>query len=168
MRFGSRLGPISNQFWNQFGVPKLPQKWSEKSFFLVTFLKPFVWGLEALQVPLGSLPEPLMLILAASKTRKVWFFIVKQHFWKMILFGALKLFMALLGPSWLLLGPIWSQNGLENGPRTYPKVVPKIVQKTAPQKMNFKTILGSNLGPSWAKKSRAHFAPASPFQLQIS
>ena len=69
----------------------------------------------------------------------------------MILFGALKPFMALLGPSWLLLGPIWSQNSPENGPRNYPKVVQKMIQKTAPQKMNSKTILGSNLGPFWGQ-----------------
>ena len=86
----------------------------------------------------------------------------------MILFGALKLFMALLGPSWLLLGPIWSQNGPENDPKKYPKVVQKMVQKTAPKMLNSKTILGSNLGPFWAKKSTGHFAGALPVQLQIS
>ena len=69
----------------------------------------------------------------------------------MILFGALKLFMALLDPSWLLLGPIWSQNGPENCPRNYPKVVPKMVQKTAPPKIYSKTILGSNLGQFWGQ-----------------
>ena len=86
----------------------------------------------------------------------------------MILFGALKLFMTLLGPSWLLLDSIWSQNGPENGPRYYPKVVQKMIQKTAPQQMNSKTSLGSNLAPFWAKKSRAHFALAPPVQLQTS
>ena len=86
----------------------------------------------------------------------------------MILFGALKLFMALFGPSWLLLGPIWSQKGPGNGPRNYPKVVQKMIQKTAPQKMNSKTILGSNLGQFWAKKSTGHFVLALPVQLQIS
>ena len=86
----------------------------------------------------------------------------------MILFGALKLFMALLGPSLLLLGPIWSQNGPGNGPRNYPKVVQKMIQKTAPPKMNSKTILGSNLGPFWAKKITCHFTGALPVQLQIS
>ena len=69
----------------------------------------------------------------------------------MQLFGSLKLSMALLDPSWLLLGPIWSQNGPENGPKKYPKVVQKIVQKTAPKKLNSKTILGSNLGPFWGQ-----------------
>ena len=69
----------------------------------------------------------------------------------MILFGALKLFMALLGPSWLLLGPIWSQNGPENIPRNYPKVIQTIIQKTAPEMLNYNTILGSNLGPFWGQ-----------------
>ena len=86
----------------------------------------------------------------------------------MILFGALKLFMALLGPSWLLLGPIWSQKGPENGRRNCLKVVQKMIQKTAPQKMNSKTSFGSNLAPFWAKKSTAHFLLAFPVQLQIS
>ena len=86
----------------------------------------------------------------------------------MILFGALKLFMALYGPSWLLLGPIWSQNGPANGPRNFPKVVQKMIQNTAPQKMNSKTSFGSNLAPFWAKKSTVHFLLAFPVQLQTS
>ena len=75
----------------------------------------------------------------------------------MQLFGSLKLSMALLDPSWLLLGPIWSQNGPENGPKKYLKVVQKMVQKTAPKKLNYKTILGSNLGPFWGQ-----MAPKNP------
>ena len=84
----------------------------------------------------------------------------------MILFGAVKLFMALYGPYWLLLGPIWSQNNPENDPKKYPRVVQKKVQKTAPNMLNSKTSLGSNLAPFWAKKSTAHFALAPPVQLQ--
>ena len=83
----------------------------------------------------------------------------------MILFGAVKLFMAIYGPSWLLLGPIWYQNGPENGPRNYPKVVQKMIQKPAPPKTHSKTILGSNLGQFWAKKSTAHFTGALSLQL---
>ena len=86
----------------------------------------------------------------------------------MILFGALKLFMALLGPSWLLLGPIWSQNGPENSPRNYQKVLQQMIQKTAPQKMNSKTILGSNLGPFWAKNQPTISPQHQSVQLQIS
>ena len=81
------------------------------------------------------------------RREKYGFATVKSHFLKMMLFGALKLSMAFLDPSWLLLGPIWSQNGLENGPKKYPKVVQKMVQKTAPKMLNSKMILGSNLKP---------------------
>ena len=65
----------------------------------------------------------------------------------MQLFGSLKLSMALLGSSWSLLGPIWSQNGPQNGPKNGPKVVQKIVQKTTPNKVNFKPILGPKMDP---------------------
>ena len=59
--------------------------------------------------------------------------------------------MALLDPSWLLLGPIWSQNGPENGPQNYPKVVQQMGQKTAPKKLNSKTILGSHFAQFWSQ-----------------
>ena len=59
----------------------------------------------------------------------------------MQVFGSLKLSMALLGSSWPLLGPIWSQNGPQNGP----KVFPEMVQKTIPKKVIFKPILGPKM-----------------------
>ena len=65
----------------------------------------------------------------------------------MQVFGYLKLSMALLGSSWPLLGPIWSQNGPQNGPQNGQKVVQKMVQKTTPKKVIFKPILGPKLGP---------------------
>ena len=65
----------------------------------------------------------------------------------MQVFGYLKLSMALLGSSWPLLGPIWSQNGPQNGPQNCQKVVQKMVQKTTPKKVNFKPILGPKMGP---------------------
>ena len=65
----------------------------------------------------------------------------------MQVFGYLKLSMALLGSSWPLLGPIWSQNGPQNGPQNGQKVVQKMVQKTTPKKVNFKPILGPKMGP---------------------
>ena len=65
----------------------------------------------------------------------------------MQVFGSLKLSMALLGSSWPLLGPIWSQNGPQNGPQNCPKVVQKVVQKTIPPKVNFKAILGPKMDP---------------------
>ena len=69
----------------------------------------------------------------------------------MQVFGSLKLSMALLGSSWPLLGPIWSQNGPQHGPQNCPKVVQKIVQTTTPQKVNFKQILGPKLDPKMAQ-----------------
>ena len=132
MRFGSRLGPISNQFWSQFGVPKLLQKSSENSLFVVPFLNPFLWGLEALQVPLGSLPEPLMLILGASKTWKVWFPHRKMTLFENDTFWC---FEALHGPLGPILAPSWPdlvpkrsrkwpqklpKSGPKNGPKNYP------------------------------------------------
>ena len=65
----------------------------------------------------------------------------------MQVFGSLKLSMALLGSSWPLLGPIWSQNGPQNGPQNCPKMVQKVVQKTTPKKVNFKPILDPKMGP---------------------
>ena len=53
--------------------------------------------------------------------------------------------MALLGTSWPLLGPIWSQNGSQNGPQSGPKSVQTLVQKLTPQKVNFEPILGPKI-----------------------
>jgi hypothetical protein len=72
-------------------------------------------------------------------------------FLQMQVFGYLKLSMALLGSSWPLLGPIWSQNGPQNGPQNGQKVVQKMVQKTTPKKVIFKQILGPKLGPKTAQ-----------------
>ena len=74
------------------------------------------------------------------------------RFLQMQLFGSLKLWMALLDPSWLLLGPIWSQNGPEHDPKKMPKSCPKNGPKNCPQKvefpndcgLQFETILDSN------------------------
>ena len=65
----------------------------------------------------------------------------------MQVFGYLKLLIALLGSSWPLLGPIWSQNGPQNGPQNCQKVVQKMVQKTTPKKLHFKQILGPKMDP---------------------
>ena len=65
----------------------------------------------------------------------------------MQLSGSFKLLIALLGSSWPLLGPIWSQNGPQNGPQNCLKVGQKIVQKMTPKNVNFKPILGPELGP---------------------
>ena len=85
---------------------------------------PIFWGFETLQVPLGSLPEPPVIVLGASKTRKVWFW----H-WNFLLvvnavfhfFEALDVFLGfILAP----LGLLRTQSG------------PKMVQKLDPKSTN--------------------------------
>ena len=76
-------------------------------------------------MPPGSLLGPLEALLEGlwiPKTLKNYCFL---RFLKMQIFCSLKLFTALLGSSCPLLGPIWSQNGLQN----CPKVVKKVTQK---------------------------------------
>ena len=92
-------------------------------------------------VPLES---PLGKPLDPKNFKKLMFFF---RFLQMQVFGYLKLSMALLGSSWPLLGPIWSQNGPQNALQNCPKVVQKMVQKTTPKKVNFKSILGPKMGP---------------------
>ena len=162
------LDPFLTNFGINLGSQNCSINGQKINFFGSIFKTLFYEVLKLFKCLLGAFLSLLCSSWEPPRREKYVFPMVKWHFLKMILFGALKLFMALLGPSWLLLGPIWSQNDPENGPRNYPKVVPKMVQKTAPQKMNSKTILGSNLGPFWAKKSTGHFVLALPVQLQIS
>ena len=61
---------ISGSISRSISGPKLVQK---LFYFGSIFGTLFFSGLEAIQVPLQSLPEPLILLLRASKTRKVWF-----------------------------------------------------------------------------------------------
>ena len=168
IRFGSRLGPISNQFWIFLGSQNYSKNGPKIHFFGIHFKTLFYEVLKLFKCLLGAFPSLLCSSWQPPRREKYGFHIVKRHFLEMILFGALKLFIALLDPSWLLLGPIWSQNGPENHPRNYPKLVQKMIQKTAPPKMNSKTILGSNLGHFGPKKTRAHFVLALLVQLQIS
>ena len=76
--------------------------------------------------------------------------------------------MAILEPSWLVLGPIWSQNGPDNDPKKYPKVVQKMVQKTAPDMLNDKMILGSNLKLFSGQIASKTQRPISPQHLRFS
>ena len=168
MRFGSRLGPISNQFGGQFGVPKLLQKWSEYFLFLVPFLKPFCMrslsSSSASWEPSWASYAHLGKPLDPKNLKKPMVF---QCFCKFSFLGL----WSSQWPSWTHLGSCLARSGpktVPKCPRNYLKAVQKVIQKAAPQKVNSKTILGSNLGWFWAKKSRAHFAPAPPVQLQIS
>ena len=65
----------------------------------------------------------------------------------MQVFGYLKLSMALLGSSWPLLGPIWSQNCPQNGSQNCQTVVQIIVKTTTPKHVILKPILGPKMGP---------------------
>ena len=62
-------------------------------------------------------------------------------------FGSLKLLVALLGSSWHLLGPIWSQNGPQNGPKSGPKSAQKLVQKMDPKITPKMPVLGPKMAP---------------------
>ena len=60
-------------FGFHFGVHFGSKIDSKTVLFWFHFWNTFFSGLEAIQVPFESLPEPLILLLRASKTRKVWF-----------------------------------------------------------------------------------------------
>ena len=123
----------------------------QKMFLSVPFLEPFFEVLKLFKCLLGAFLSLLCSSWEASGPQKHWKTNCFLRFLQMQLFGSLKFSMALLDPSWLLLGPIWSQNGPENGPPKYLKVVQKFVQKTDPKKLNSKTILGSNLKQFWSQ-----------------
>ena len=63
-------------------------------------------GLKALQVPLESRLEPLMLVLSSHKTRKVWFYYNKTTFFANAVFRYFEALKDLLGPMLALLGPL--------------------------------------------------------------
>ena len=65
----------------------------------------------------------------------------------MQIFGSLNLLMAVLGPSWPLLGPIWPKNCPQNGSQSGPKMVQKLVQKMTHGNVKIKPILGPNMDP---------------------
>ena len=71
-------------------------------------------------MPLGSLLGPLEALLGGLWTSKTLNKTIFLLFLEMQLFGSLKLLMSLLGASWPLIGPIWSQNGLQNCPKVVP------------------------------------------------
>ena len=117
----------------------------------------FVEALELLGCLLGAVLGLLRLSWEASGPQKPEKTLGFLRFLQMQVFGYLKLLMALLGSSWPLLGPIWSQNGPQNGPRNCQKVVQKIVQNTTPTKID----LPQN-GLSWRARgtgsgSRSYF-----------
>ena len=111
------------------------------------FVSLFFEALELLGCLLGAFLGFLRLFWDASGPQKPLKTFGFLRFLQKQLFGSFKLLIALLGSSWPLLGPIWSQNGPQNGPQNCLKVVPKIVQKMASKKVHFRQILGPKLGP---------------------
>ena len=133
VHFGSKIGSKTVLFWFHF--------WN-----------PFFWGLEALQVPLESLPEPLILLLRASKTRKVWFSYCKITLFENDAFWYFKVHHALIGVILVHLGPLWLQNGPQNWPQNGPKMDPKWNQNLFHFWSHFWVIFGPFWGPFWGQK----------------
>ncbi len=146
-----KMGPIFGPFWSNFRTqngPKMAPKLVQNLVILgFIFGCLFCWVLKlfgCLFRAFLGLPRLSREASGPQKPSKTEGFL---RFLQMQVFGSLKLSMALLGSSWPLLGPIWSQNGPQNGPQNCPKVVQKVVQKTTPKKVNFKPILGPKMGP---------------------
>ena len=108
---------FSVHFVFHFGVQFGSKNDSKTVLFWFHFWNPFFSGLEAIQVPLESLPEPLILLLRASKTRKVWFSHRKITLFENDAFWYFKVHHALIGVILVHLGPLWSQNGAQNLPQ---------------------------------------------------
>ena len=75
-------------------------------------------------MPLGSLPEPLILLLRASKTQKILVSHCKITFLKMMFLGTLRLLMSSLESSCCILAHYDSKTD----PKTDPKMDPKWTQ----------------------------------------
>ena len=120
---------------------------------LVKFWNPDFLSLEALQVPLESRLEPLMLVLRAPKTRKVWFSVGKITFFAIAAFRA---FEALE----ILFGSILAHHGLfssKMAPKMIPKQTPKI-RKTCPKIGSLVSFILNILLPNFG----VHFVVQNP------
>ena len=127
----------------------------QKMFLSVPFLEPFFEVLKLFKCLLGAFLSLLCSSWEASGPQKHWKTNCFLRFLQMQLFGSLKFSMALLDPSWLLLGPIWSQNGPENGPPKYPKVVQKRSKKLPPTSWilrRFRAPIWDHFGVKWPLK----------------
>ena len=101
----------------------------------------------------ASLGRPL----DPKNLKKPMFFL---RFLQMQDFGSLKLLVALLGPSWPLLGPIWSQNGPQNGPKSNPKNAQNLVQKFDPKIPPKRPALDPKMDPKMAPKNLNVIGPS--------
>ena len=119
--FGSIFGPVFCLLVFHFGVHFGSKIGSKTVLFWFHFWNTFFSGLEAIQVPLESLPEPLILLLRASKTRKVWFSNSKITLFKMMHFGTLRFIMPSLESSWCILAHYDPKTELKTDPKMDPK-----------------------------------------------
>ena len=103
--------------------PHICYKTNPKNLIFASISGIVFWGFGALQVPLGSLPEPLMIVLGASKTRKVLFLYWKIILFEIVVFRYLEALDVLLGFILAPLGPIL-------GPIRPPKMVPRSAPKS--------------------------------------
>ena len=139
-------------FWSIFWVilgpiwdPKTAPKMIKQTCFFGSVFRMFFWGLKALQVPLGSLPEPLMLLLRASP-------MVRSHSLKMMFLGTLRLLMSSLESSWRIL----AHSNPKTDPKTNPKINLKLTQNSTQMCSIFGPIFEHCLdyfgGPFWTPK----------------
>ena len=98
------LGSFLVNFWVRFGPQVGPKTAPNKKCFRSIFGALFS-GLKALQVPLESLLERLMLVLRAPKNRKVLFPHWKITLFANVVFRYFEVLQALLGSILALLGP---------------------------------------------------------------
>ena len=111
------------KLWGPFWICNRLQNRSTKAKKLVNFWNPDVSGLEALQVPLESRLEPLMRVLRAPKTRKIWFSHRGiSHFLQILLFGTLRLLWSFLGPSWHIMALFNSKMAPNIDPKRRPTI----------------------------------------------
>ena len=155
-----KVVPFSVCFWSQFWPQKLPPKIVPKLVQKLIMLGSifgslFCWVLEVFGCPLGAFLGLLRFSWEASGPQKPSKTLCFLRFLRMQLFGSLKLLMALLGPSWPLLGPIWSQNGSQNGSKSGPESVQKLVQKSPPKICKNGLILGPQNGLQNGSRWRA-------------
>ena len=117
--------PLLIQFWVKFwcmlgsilgpkSIPKLVKQINVSG----QLLEPFFWVLKAIQVPLESLLERLMLVLKAPDTRKVLFSYRKITFFENVVF---RYFEALDVVSWPVLTPKRFSKSNPNGTKNQKK-----------------------------------------------
>ena len=160
------LDPFLTNFGANLGSQNCSKNGPKIDFFGSIFKTLFYEVLKLFKCLLGAFPSLLCSSWQPPRREKYGFPIVKWHFLKMMLFGALRLLMSSLGSSWHLLA--------HSCPKINPKMDPKSALKSVkkrPQNCSNFTCWGSFWTPSSpieTKKSRAHFVPALLVQLQIS